>query len=53
MKSDRYFPYDNGTLDIIKELESILGLQNKECDKMGYINIIEYIDKLVSIVIFI
>lgn len=46
LKLKKYFPYDNDTLWIIREKETLLGLKNKDCEKMGYIELIEYIDKI-------
>ncbi len=40
------FPHDLDTLWIIREMESCLGLDSKDIDKMTNTELIEYIDKL-------
>lgn len=34
------FPCDRGTLDIIREVETLLGLKSAETDKMSYIELV-------------
>lgn len=41
-----YFPYDFDTLCLIKETETYLDLENKEAYKLGYNELIEYINQL-------
>lgn len=48
---DKVFPCDLDTLWVIKKIEAMLGLGSKDTDKMSYIELIEYIDKLASMLL--
>lgn len=51
MKEGNVFPYDRDTLCIIAELETYLGLRNKDIGKMEYNELIEYIDQITLILL--
>lgn len=40
------FPFDQDTLFIIKEVEALLCLDNKDCNKMNETDLNKYIDQL-------
>jgi hypothetical protein len=46
MKVGNVFPCDYDILCIIKEIESYLGLKNKDIDKMNYTELAEYIEQI-------
>lgn len=46
MKNIGIFPFDSDTLWIVKEVETYLGLKNKDIDKMDYTELIQYIEQI-------